>query len=468
MGPDFNLGTEMKQTPRKSAARKSEPSLRHISCSDSELLAKLQELTYRSREVGRELLRHLAEVDRRRLYLSEACSSMFAYCTQRLGFSEGAAYSRIRVARLSRDLPLVLDYYSSGQVHLAGLVALAPHLNRSNQRELLDAAKGQGKRAIEAWLARRFPAGSGDRGVGKGPRTVLRPISARAAVSTRRASRREAGPASLPANDSSREQFHPASSLSGGSLREEPARQPRRSSDPCREERVSEPAPPAPADARPPALHRLHVTVDDAFLQQLKQAQALLSHSVPDGDVATILALGLDALTERKNRQRFGAQIANGEEAPAHDQEPPHEGGVRRQTATRRSDRSRKRRPAELESQEKANDQQPSPGAEEPQPRLHRYIPAEVRRSVFARDGGRCTFVDRQGRRCGSDWQLELDHIHPFSHGGSHHPDNLRILCRNHNQARESGVSDAWDGSDAGRGTRSGNRVRSGQTACAE
>ena len=146
----------MQRTRQQNPARTSEPNYRQISCSDSELLARLWTLTHRSREVGRELLLHLAEVDRRRLYLSEACSSMFAYCTQRLGFSEGAAYRRIRVARLSRDLPLVLEYYSSGQIHLAGLVALAPHLNRSNQRELLEAATGLGKRAIEAWLAQRF------------------------------------------------------------------------------------------------------------------------------------------------------------------------------------------------------------------------------------------------------------------------------------------------------------------------
>ncbi|MAE70888.1 MAG: hypothetical protein CME06_10515 [Gemmatimonadetes bacterium] len=58
---------------------------------------------------------------------------------------------------------------------------------------------------------------------------------------------------------------------------------------------------------------------------------------------------------------------------------------------------------------------------------------------MFARDGGRCAFVDRHGRRCNSQWLLELDHIHPFALGGSHHPDNLRLLCRAHNQGRGSG-----------------------------
>ena len=217
----------MQRTRQQNPARTSEPNYRQISCSDSELLARLWTLTHRSREVGRELLVHLAEVDRRRLYLSEACSSMFVYCTQRLGFSEGAAYRRIHVARLSRRLPLVLDYYSSGQVHLAGLVALAPHLTRANQRELLEAAKGKGKRAIEMWLAQRFPAANGDGGSGKVPRTVLRPIPVHAAGSTGGGSRTRSGDGRLPAGNCSREQFE-----SG------------------RPESVNDPLPPATADRR--------------------------------------------------------------------------------------------------------------------------------------------------------------------------------------------------------------------------
>ena len=335
MGLDFSPGNEMQRAKQQSAIGTSEQSHRHFSCSDSELLAKLQELTRRSREVGRELLLHLAEVDRRRLYLSEACSSMFAYCTQRLGFSEGAAYRRIRVARLSRDLPLVLDYYSSGQIHLAGLVALAPHLNRSNQRELLEAAAGLGKRAIEAWLAQRFPASSDDRRAGSGPRTVLRPIPARAAGSAGRGSRRETGARPLPdrdssreelgdrrlsANDSSREESCPELSPSVGIATEPVAPYPLRPNDESRDEPGSGPLPSALADTdSAPALHRLHVTVDDAFLRKLEQAQALLSHCVPDGDVATILALGLEALAKRTNRQRFGAPNADGKDAPARD-----------------------------------------------------------------------------------------------------------------------------------------------------
>jgi hypothetical protein len=44
-----------------------------------------------------------------------------------------------------------------------------------------------------------------------------------------------------------------------------------------------------------------------------------------------------------------------------------------------------------------------------------RSIPAEVRRHVFERDGGRCTYVDARGRRCGARELLEFHHLDPWA-----------------------------------------------------
>jgi 5-methylcytosine-specific restriction endonuclease McrA len=50
------------------------------------------------------------------------------------------------------------------------------------------------------------------------------------------------------------------------------------------------------------------------------------------------------------------------------------------------------------------------------------------------RDGGKCTFIGQNGRRCGSKWNLQIDHIVPFALGGDNSPDNLRLLCGKHNR----------------------------------
>lgn len=64
-------------------------------------------------------------------------------------------------------------------------------------------------------------------------------------------------------------------------------------------------------------------------------------------------------------------------------------------------------------------------------------LTAKTRRLIWQRDGGRCTYVDpATGRRCESTHYLQIDHIQPLALGGSHAPENLRLLCGQHNRRR--------------------------------
>lgn len=66
-----------------------------------------------------------------------------------------------------------------------------------------------------------------------------------------------------------------------------------------------------------------------------------------------------------------------------------------------------------------------------------RSIPAAIRRHVWLRAKGRCEHADaKTGERCRSTWALQIDHRRPFAAGGDHSPENLRLLCRAHNQLR--------------------------------
>lgn len=49
-------------------------------------------------------------------------------------------------------------------------------------------------------------------------------------------------------------------------------------------------------------------------------------------------------------------------------------------------------------------------------------LPLELRRAVFARDGGKC-------RVCGSTFDIQYDHIIPVSRGGPTTLENLQLLC---------------------------------------
>jgi len=63
-----------------------------------------------------------------------------------------------------------------------------------------------------------------------------------------------------------------------------------------------------------------------------------------------------------------------------------------------------------------------------------RRIPNAIKRAVWQRDEGRCTFVAGNGRRCEQRGDVEFDHIEPVARGGTSTAGNLRLLCRAHNQ----------------------------------
>jgi hypothetical protein len=75
------------------------------------------------------------------------------------------------------------------------------------------------------------------------------------------------------------------------------------------------------------------------------------------------------------------------------------------------------------------------PRAPRPQPSSNtRSIPAHVKRQVWRRDDGRCTFVNGKGRRCERRHGLHFDHRNPVALGGVATIENIRLLCPTHNQ----------------------------------
>ena len=124
---------------------------------NAQLLDRVRELVRRGNAVEAELLAHLAEVEARRLYLEEGCSSMFMYCQRVLHFAEGVAYKRIQAARAARRHPQLLAALRAGDLHLSAISLLAPRLTESNCGELIRAARHLGTDEIKRMLADREP-----------------------------------------------------------------------------------------------------------------------------------------------------------------------------------------------------------------------------------------------------------------------------------------------------------------------
>lgn len=132
-----------------------------------------------------------------------------------------------------------------------------------------------------------------------------------------------------------------------------------------------------------PAAYDMQFTITAEDHARLRYAQALLSHANPTGDVAEVYRRAIELLIRESEKRKFGST--------------------------------------------------PRPRAKQG-PVRGRRIPAHVRRAVWTRDGGRCTFVARSGHRCGGRVLLEFDHVVPVARGGLATEENLRLRCRPHNQ----------------------------------
>ena len=125
--------------------------------SDNALLSRLHKLVTREKQTTLSILVHLAEVDRRELYLAYGFSSLFDYCVGDLGYSRSAAGRRIASARIIRRYPEVFGLLESGAVNLCTVGLVAPILDDGNKDLLLREISGKTKLQVESIVARYKP-----------------------------------------------------------------------------------------------------------------------------------------------------------------------------------------------------------------------------------------------------------------------------------------------------------------------
>ena len=144
-------------------------------------------------------------------------------------------------------------------------------------------------------------------------------------------------------------------------------------------------------------LVRIAFTASEHLLRKIERAKALMRHKHPSGRLELLVDEAFEALLAKRDPGR----------RPPRKRPPPTS------------------QPAHL-----------------PQ---SRRIPQWVRDEVWRRDGGRCAFISRDGKRCsGVEW-LEYDHITPWALGGSSRESaNIRLACRTHNEYAAACVFGAW------------------------
>jgi hypothetical protein len=93
--------------------------LNHLT--DETLLRDTSSLVEKERSLNSQILWHLKEIDRRKLFVELKCSSLFDYCVKILKYSESQASRRVSGARLLVDLPGLSQQIEDGSLNLTQL-----------------------------------------------------------------------------------------------------------------------------------------------------------------------------------------------------------------------------------------------------------------------------------------------------------------------------------------------------------
>lgn len=86
--------------------------------SDDRLLSETTSLVKQERECTLLILKHLREIERRRLFSTLKYSSLFAYVVGELGYPEDQAYRRVAAMRLMKEQPEIEHELESGRLTL--------------------------------------------------------------------------------------------------------------------------------------------------------------------------------------------------------------------------------------------------------------------------------------------------------------------------------------------------------------
>ena len=430
--------------------------------SDDCLLERTKELSGIEHHLEVVVIDHLREIQKRRLYLRRGFSSLFDYAVRELGYSDAAAWRRIKAMRLCAEIDGVRERLQDGTMTLNAAAQLQNAFDRQERKKERAASSAPGGTGFGA--AARSQDGS----------APARPAE------------RKPAPVLVLDPEARRELVEQAAGKSSRQVMQLLAE--------------VDPELAAPADrVRPLGGGRWEIkaVIDDECRRGLERLKGLLSHVDPHMTMGQLMGRlvregfdrhdparpprGRRTGAERTSAAKTQAASARGAASVA-----KHEASVDGAAPSAAKVPAQAMAPAAAQPGDEADDR-PDTSAAKPAgdttsaPKMRRLgrqaaacakpparpqtqtsaataggatgraIPAAVKRAVWRRDRGRCSYVDRtSGRRCGSQHLLQIDHVVPYARGGAAEPNNLRLLCAAHHRHRHAGAGFGRPGEERG------------------
>jgi 5-methylcytosine-specific restriction endonuclease McrA len=357
------------------------------SLSDKALVRELHKLIRQEKQLTLRILPHLAEVDRRELYMKWGFSSLTDYCVSHLGYCESSAGRRVCAARVIRRFPEVYGLLESGRVTFSAVIAASSALAPHNKAELLERISGKSQGEVRLIVAEyKPPAPIRDQAR---PTMVMKVVPRSRGLALSDVSQAAAS-AGVSSDD--------AGARPLAKLGEIPTR-----SEGKEFTSVNNPTPleshAQSGVVRMERMYDIRFAGDDELIEMMAWLRSHLSGRSPQG--ASYLELFKWAIGYVREREDLAKR------------------------AERRKQRQKRKK------------QQPKPprNTEKRGVPFSRHIAAKEKEKVWIRDKGRCAYKGPDGRTCNSTRNLQYDHYPiPFARGGPSTADNLRLLCAIHNR----------------------------------
>ena len=440
-------------------------------------MERTKELAGIEHQINVVVIDHLRELERRRLYLTIGFSSLFDYAVHELGYSDAAAWRRIKAMRLCAGVEGTRERLQDGSLTMAAAAELQHAFDRQERKQ---AGFGRGARAgARSAATPDGPAPAATACSAERPATPVLDSSARqtlvkqaAGKSTRQVREMLADVDPELASQADRmrplgadrwelkaavdgECRHGLERLRGllshvdphmtlgqlvgrlvqeGLDRHDPGRPPRGRRTGSRAAGAQTSAPKVesgPNRAQNGYSSRIGA---EATTTSAPKKQAVANAAQP----TALPAAGTPAEPTNQAKwdtaQRTALPTRGATSAPKVDAE-----SVRGGTSAPKRPERRAQAGASAPKDQAGPDAATSTPTKAKPGVVGRAIPAAVRREVWERDQGCCSYVDRgSGRRCGSRHLLQVDHVLPYALGGWADADNLRLLCAAHHRHRHA------------------------------
>ena len=421
--------------------------------SNKELLSHTKLLVQKERNIHIQVLRHLAEIDSRKLFFKQGFSSLFDYAVRELGYSEGAAYRRIKAMKLCCALPETANRLQSGHLSLSAASQLQVFFEKQDKKIKEEEKKAlflksHKERVSENEVKEQKKSGEEQVLIKNPEKEVLKKEKTGEYLKIEEGFQNEdLNRTSKPLSQKEKENL--VKRTEGCSTRET-------------ERLLSEVDPSlSPLTKREKVRFlgkgkvEIKVVIDEQCHKELEKLKNLLSHRNPKlsyGELISILskeAVKKHDPREKNTRQRKEEKV---QENPSVKKQEFKDKSAEL-TATfapkfRQNDETPEylealfEKPVTSAKSEQINQYSKEKATFAPKPKhqikkINRTIPSFLRKYIWERDGGQCTYVHHETkRRCVSQHLLQIDHIQLFALGGRTEKENLRLLCAGHNQYR--------------------------------